>query len=578
MPVPASTPCLVGCWLLVCTLHAQATDPSPMEAGFAAQALRSWVADFERARLGPNGQLQKGTGLQPDYCAELRRAGLLGPDDEGRLTHLDVLQKLLYFAETHPSTDLADAVLAVASAGLENAFLDHQALQIRELGHWSLMRMDHQGAWFLVLRAAAGERVPLFSALRKQEEDKGENGLAVGPARRVAALRLLGMKALPVFRSTLEAALHDADPRVRLATAEALEFQRRPESLQTIVKAIDVERHPVVSQALARLLLTLLRTKGEQVDAAQRDVAVRVALGQFGVCGWRTDMDLLALVEAFPHRSAVPVLIGALARSGQPEDELVRTVNKRASPQLREKAWSLLRAMTGAVLLSDDPKVWREFWAREQERIVVPAKLVTSRPGTTKAQFFGVPVTGGSIGFVIDTSGSMEAGVAGTAASESSSNRVLTRLKAAKEQMLLAVQAMDSDCYYSLWTFAGKAHLWTSQPVRPTPNSTRSLTELLSRLRPHGGTNLFDGLSQALQLGELKFGEQHETKIDELFVLSDGEPTAGEVRETEDMLRIVRESNKYAKVRIHCVFTGTGPGADLLRRLASENDGVFVQR
>jgi hypothetical protein len=578
MPVPASTPFLVGCWLLVCAVPAQATDPSPKESAAAAQAIRSWVADFEHGQLGPNGQLQKGSGLQPDYSAELRRAGLLGPDDEGRLTHLDVLQKLLYFAETHPSTDLADAVLAVASAGLETAFLDHQALQIRELGHWSLMRMNHQGAWFLVLRAAAGERVPLFSQLRPEQEDKGENGLAVGPARRVAALRLLGMKGLPVFRSTLEAALHDSDPRVRLATAEALEFQRRPESLKTIVDTIENERHPVVSQALARLLLVLLRSKGDQVEAGERDRAVQTALRQFGLCGWRTDMDLLALVEAFPHRSAVPVLIGALERTNLRDDDLVRAVNKRASPQLREKSWSLLRAMTGALLLPDEAKVWREFWAREQDNIVVPSKLATARPGNTKAQFFGVPVTGGSIGFVIDTSGSMDEGVAGTMASERSGNHVLTRLRAAKEQMLLAVQAMDPDSQYSLWTFAGKAHLWTSQPIRPSPNSMRSLTELLSRLHPHGGTNLFDGLSQALELGQLKFGGQHETKIDELFVLSDGEPTAGEIQNTDDMLRVVREANKYAKVRINCVFTGTGPGADLLRRLAAENDGVFVQR
>jgi Mg-chelatase subunit ChlD len=104
------------------------------------------------------------------------------------------------------------------------------------------------------------------------------------------------------------------------------------------------------------------------------------------------------------------------------------------------------------------------------------------------------------------------------------------------------------------------------------------LTELLSRLRPHGGTNLYDGLAKALQLGELKFGEQSETKIDELFVLSDGEPTAGEVRDTDGLLQIVREANKYAKVRIHTIFTGEGNGSDLLKRLAEENGGVFVQR
>lgn len=41
---------------------------------------------------------------------------------------------------------------------------------------------------------------------------------------------------------------------------------------------------------------------------------------------------------------------------------------------------------------------------------------------------------------------------------------------------------------------------------------------------------------------------------------------------------MVREANKYARIRIHCVFTGEGDGADLLRQLAAENGGVFVQR
>jgi hypothetical protein len=63
-----------------------------------------------------------------------------------------------------------------------------------------------------------------------------------------------------------------------------------------------------------------------------------------------------------------------------------------------------------------------------------------------------------------------------------------------------------------------------------------------------------------------------------LFVLSDGEPTAGQLKDAELLLQVVREANKYAKVRINTVFTGVGDGADLLRRLAEENGGVFVQR
>jgi hypothetical protein len=50
------------------------------------------------------------------------------------------------------------------------------------------------------------------------------------------------------------------------------------------------------------------------------------------------------------------------------------------------------------------------------------------------------------------------------------------------------------------------------------------------------------------------------------------------VQDAETLLQLVREANKYAHVRINAVFTGTGKGADLLRQLAEQNDGVFVQR
>ena len=68
------------------------------------------------------------------------------------------------------------------------------------------------------------------------------------------------------------------------------------------------------------------------------------------------------------------------------------------------------------------------------------------------------------------------------------------------------------------------------------------------------------------------------TGIDELFLLSDCDPTAGPVRDTDEICNLVKEANRYAKIRINAVFTGTGDGAELLKRLAQENGGVFVQR
>jgi hypothetical protein len=548
--------------------------PPPEErASCAAQAIRDWVTDYARGRLGPHGTLRGGARLQPEYAKAARRGGFVRPIEPDNVTHLDMLQKLLFHAETNPTTELADAVLSVCAAGLEGSFLDQDALQLREVGHWTLMRMDHQGAWFLVLRAASGDRVPLLGDLRT--EDQGREGLAEGPARRVAALRLLGNKALPVFRSTIEGALGDPDPRVRFAAAEALEMQRRPDSLPRVLDSIRVERHPVVTQALARLLLGVLQAAGEELSRERRDAAIDAALAQLGCCGWRTDMELLDLVEAFPHKAAIPLLIELLARKAK-RDLLVDTVNSQASPRLRSRTVMLLRGMAGA-LIGDDADAWRAFWNAEQDHIVVPAQLPHDRPEATRGQFFGVAVTGGSVAFVIDTSGSMDEEFAGTSAGGRSGRRH-TRLQAAKEQIVAAVQAMPEESRYTLITFAGHARVWNGTPQKPGRNSVRNLTELLSRLRAYGGTNLFDGIATAMQMDGQRYGEEVASKIDEVFVLSDGEPTEGDVQDTETLLRIVREANKYASVRIHTVFTGTGPGAELLRRLAEENDGVFVQR
>lgn len=555
---------------------AQAKDPDAAAA--AARAIQEWVADYDRGRIGPKGLLHSGAGLQPAYVASAERAGAIGPKDPDRLTHLEVLNKLLYVAESNPSAMQADALLGLAAAGLETSFLDPASLELRELGHGSLLRSDDQGMWFHVLRAAAGERVPLFGEVLAV--DQGQSSLPIGPARRVAAIRLLAAKGLPVFRATLEASLVDPDPRVRLAAAEALEMQPRGEALARVLAALGRERHPVVAQAVVRLLRATLRAGGDGLDAAVRAEALATARTMFGRSGWRTDMDLLDLVEAYPDKDAIPMLIDALDLTIKSPDALVTAINKRASPLLRERASGLLRAMTGALVPGDDPVAWRQFWEREKERLVVPATLQRERTGGTRATFFGVPVTGSSIAFVIDTSGSMDEPPAGTLPSADRRGRANTRLRAAKEQLLSAVQAMPAESQYLVVTFAAKAHVWTPSPVRPSAGTHRSLTELLSRLRAHGGTNLFDGLSTALFTGDQRYGEQAGGKVDEVFVLSDGEPTAGEVRETAELLAIVREANKYAKVRINTVFTGTdaGGGIELLRRLAEENGGVFVQR
>lgn len=544
----------------------------------AAQAIQAWAEDFARGRLGARGLLRRGSGLQPRYMAHARRTNLLRKDDYERLTHLDVLQKLMFFAESNPSPELGEAVLSIASVGFEGSFLDRTAFELRELGHWTLARMKDQGIWFQLLRAAAGERVLVFDELRTKK--KAEEAVSIGPGRRVAALRLLGQRGLPVFRSTLEAALVDADPRVRLAAAESIRRPWQEPTIRRVGMALQRERHPVVSQGLVRLLFQMLKYPPKTMTPGTRESIVRGAFTQLGKAGWRTDMDLLDLVQAFPHRAAIPYLIEALDLTIKNPDALISAVNKRASPLLRQRAGGLLRAMTGALVPIEDAQAWREFWAKEQDNIVVPRRLAKTDANGTRTQFFGVPVTGTSIAFLIDTSGSMDNPPAknGPITGLRRTRTARTRLEAAKEQLALAAQVMAPESQYYLLTFADKARTWTRTPIRPGRRSTRSLTGLLSRLNAKGGTNLYAGLITALETEGRSYGDQALPKIDELFLLSDGDPTAGEVRDTDTICELVRQANKYAKIRINCVFTGAGKGAALLRRLADENGGVFVQR
>ncbi|MCA8965378.1 MAG: HEAT repeat domain-containing protein [Planctomycetes bacterium] len=562
MPTTKPIPLLVGCLsVFACGAARAQVDEDP---ALAAQAITEWANAYAAGRLGPRGPLRGGGGPQLDYVRSASKSGFVGPDDYDRLNHLDVLQKILFFAEKHPSAELAEAVLGIAGAGLDGEFLDPTSVLLRELGVWTLMRMDHRGAWFVVLRTAAGT-------------PRDENSEPPDIARRIAALRLLGLKGEAVFRTTLETSLHDPEPRVRIAAAEALGLQRSPQTLALVLQMLPMERHPVVAQALAQLLMTLLHSNPEAVDMAMREQVVKVALSRFGQAGWRTDMELLDLVEQFPHKAAVPLLIEALAKAAAPPDRLVKAVNAKASPRRKQRVVELLRRMTGALIAPEDLAGWRKFWNDEGPRLVLPETLGKPVEGATRAEFFGVPVTGGSIGFLIDTSGSMEHATAGTAAGGPRS-KDLTRLGAAKEQLGIAVQAMDPEATFLLISFAGDSHLWTRTPIKAGTGALRSLTELTSRMKPEGGTNLYAGLAAALHMQEARFGQQTPAEIDELFVLSDGMPTTGEVRDQEGLLEMVRQANKFAKVRIHTVFTGTGDGAELLRRIADENGGVFVQR
>ena len=89
---------------------------------------------------------------------------------------------------------------------------------------------------------------------------------------------------------------------------------------------------------------------------------------------------------------------------------------------------------------------------------------------------------------------------------------------------------------------------------------------------------MFDALIHVLEGRNASYGKQAARDVDEVFVLSDGQPSSGVLTDTDEILRVVGEVNKLRKVRIHAVFAGEGSGADFMRKLAEQNGGVLVQQ
>jgi Mg-chelatase subunit ChlD len=78
-----------------------------------------------------------------------------------------------------------------------------------------------------------------------------------------------------------------------------------------------------------------------------------------------------------------------------------------------------------------------------------------------------------------------------------------------------------------------------------------------------GGTNIFDALEQAFA----------DPGIDTIYLLTDGQPSAGRLRTTEDITEEVRRWNRTRQIVIHGISIGLD--SELLKRLAAENGGSY---
>ena len=378
-------------------------------------------------------------------------------------------------------------------------------------------------------------------------------------------LRLLGAlvlarRAEPEAKKPLTALAKDRDPRVAFAAALGLDrlealgtaaamrkALKKARAVEDRCPVLDLVRdHGLTEPGLPELLAEELKHRDWRVRAAAAE-----ALGATAAEGtvdplvellreserWPVQIACLRAMGATRQAAAVPVLIELLEEwSGRLAHEVALSLATLTDMQLGSRSTS-----------------WSRWWADHQDGFEpAPLELIRwddlAAPRDTVA-FYGIPVHSDRLAFVLDVSGSMQGG----------------KLARLKKELTGIIERLPEHSLFNMIFFTGSVHPWRDKLQRLTDkNRKAALTEVRER-QAGGATNLWDSLLEAFE----------DEEVDTIYLLSDGEPTAGAVTNLSILRSRITELNQHRRVAIHVVLIGMK--SEHLRQLALESGGSYVQ-
>lgn len=597
LSVPAAAPVAGGASAAILR-QSSANDDKPIKA------LDAWLKLYRAGKIDYRSKANISKDSIAIKFGVAPRSGLVDPTWAGDLaTIVEAVARL-------ETADAARALLEVAAVGIDQGKYSYEMAphDVRQLAE----------SWAAKCTSAAVKDEFAKAARGELKADK-----ALRVAIQTAGVRCLGATKDRGYREAIEQALGAQDEIVRANSAELLGALGDEAAAPALIGALEREASETVLIAAAQSLRALYsqhlpKTSGvftptepakkpaEGSDAAAGSapppaaapptpeqlpesirLAVRAALLALGRTTWRADMALLRLLDEFRSLETVPALIAVLERFWKNPDDVK---SGKQSGLLLYQAHELLVSMTGAVYPADQPEKWRAFWDNEKDRISVTQKREAKVEHTVVDKgFCGIPVQGTRVVFVLDLSGSMDwdmdEDIGGGKKKKSK------RIDFAKRELIRAIDTIAPNAQFNLITFNGnpKAKAWKPDMVPATPKNREAFKSYVEGLRADGGTNLWAGLEDALRIKSAVYGNRYTSNIDELFVLSDGAPTVGDVQDPIEILRLVQETNRFANVRINTIFisSATPPEAraaeprmaitpqELMRRMAAQNRGQF---
>ncbi len=390
------------------------------------------------------------------------------------------------------------------------------------------------------VRSLQDERVD--KALLKMLSDK-EPEVVAGAARILGERRALeaGAALTKLFEKSkdkdVRRAAIDAVARIRVGDKAWVE------ELIALSKSDDPE---VRNLALTQLGQTTDQTHLERLVGALEDT------------NWSTRLAALEALEKMRTTESVTAIVN---RMGKEEGRL-----------LSEFAQALWR-LTGQPF-QEDAKAWANWWANSKDKfqLLSDVDLDKVRSGeeeyrlrqTTrvKSEFFGIKIVSRRVIFIVDVSGSMEEKLA----NDYKGKAGWTRMEVARAELKKCLENLDPGAFFNILVFSSGVERWTDGTLVPCDDAHRAeALAYVEKLQAGGGTNLYDSLKDAFT----------DAEVDTIFVMSDGEPSMGEVLEPLVIREHVATWNENRRIVINTI--AVGGQFNILEWLAADSGGTHVK-
>ncbi|MHC4974098.1 MAG: HEAT repeat domain-containing protein [Planctomycetota bacterium] len=419
-----------------------------------------------------------------------------------------------------------------------------------------------------VLPATAGELGKTLRALRLEDRERRREALEalalgeIAPAsrsevqkteralarfmssrhpglERALAFRAMGrLRQRSAYERLLDRLLAETDDRV-LHAAEEVFAEAPPETVALLAPRLAQAKTEIQRAALVRMQGALPGPEAQRRNRIRARAGDHWAVRASAVHGLARDRDPTAfepLIELLD--SDDPALLTAAIES------LTRLARRAYGRDvLAWKAWWNTRDKTAPLeeAIEEAGKGDRRTYAKETER------------KTIAGTYFGIPIQGAKVAFVFDMSASMR-----------------YKLPLALDQLTRAIKSLPSHAMFEVVFFNEHVWPWRGRLSHADPLTKELLLRHIPTLEVKSYTNLFDAMETALDL-----------RVDEIFVISDGEPNRGRRQFPRDILRELNKLNAGRTV-IHTIsVVRTVDGDDhvaLLKTIAEQHRGRHVAR